>query len=405
MGGDGVERLVSLLGLAVMLGLAWLLSENRRKMNFRLIASGLVLQFLVALALLKTGPGQMLFRGAQDFFARVISFSNAGAAFMFGDLMAKKPFALSVLPTLIFVSATMSVLFYLGLMQWVVKAMARLMVWVMDTSGSESLAAAAEVFVGMTESPLVVRPYVDSMTRSELMAMMTAGLGSVAGSVLAAYADMGVDAGHLMAASLMSAPASLVIAKIMVPETAVSLTKGTVKIEVARPGVNVVDAACNGAADGLKLALNVAAMMIAFIALIHMCNWMLSISAQLGGPALSLERILGWVFSPLAWVMGVPWHEAQTVGMLLGKKTVFNEFLAYQDLVGLHSQLSPRSTVIATYALCGFANFGSVAIQIGGVGGLVPSRRGDIARLGLRAMIGGTLATFMMATIAGVLTG
>lgn len=400
-----MERLVSLLGLVVMLGLAWLLSENRRRMNFRLIGSGLVLQFLVALALLRTAPGQMLFRGAQDFFARVISFSNAGAAFMFGDLMAKKPFALSVLPTLIFVSAAMSVLFYLGLMQWIVKVMARVMVWVMDTSGSESLAAAAEVFVGMTESPLVVRPYVDTMTRSELMAMMTAGLGSVAGSVLAAYADMGVDAGHLMAASLMSAPASLVIAKIMVPETAESLTKGTVKIEVPRPGVNVVDAACKGAADGLKLALNVAAMMIAFIALIQTCNWLLGFSVQLGGPALSLERILGWVFAPLAWVMGVPWHEAQAVGMLLGKKTVFNEFLAYQDLVALRSQLSPRATVIATYALCGFANFGSVAIQIGGVGGLVPSRREDIARLGMRAMIGGTLATFMMATIAGVLVG
>jgi CNT family concentrative nucleoside transporter len=279
------------------------------------------------------------------------------------------------------------------------------MVWVMDTSGSESLAAAAEVFVGMTESPLVVRPYVDTMTRSELMAMMTAGLGSVAGGVLAAYADMGVDAGHLMAASLMSAPASLVIAKIMVPETAASVTKGTVQIEIPRQGANVMDAACSGAADGLKLALNVAAMMIAFIALIHMLNWCLGLSAHLGGPALSLERILGWAFSPLAWVMGVPWHEAQSVGMLLGKKTVFNEFLAYQDLVGLAGQLSPRSTVIATYALCGFANFGSVAIQIGGVGGLVPSRREDIARLGIRAMIGGTLATFMMATIAGILIG
>jgi CNT family concentrative nucleoside transporter len=257
----------------------------------------------------------------------------------------------------------------------------------------------------MTESPLVVRPYVDTMTRSELMAMMTAGLGSVAGGVLAAYADMGVDAGHLMAASLMSAPASLVIAKIMVPETAASVTKGTVQIEIPRQGANVMDAACSGAADGLKLALNVAAMMIAFIALIHMLNWCLGLSAHLGGPALSLERILGWAFSPLAWVMGVPWHEAQSVGMLLGKKTVFNEFLAYQDLVGLAGQLSPRSTVIATYALCGFANFGSVAIQIGGVGGLVPSRREDIARLGIRAMIGGTLATFMMATIAGILIG
>jgi CNT family concentrative nucleoside transporter len=402
---DGVERLVSLLGLLVILALAWLFSENRRKMNFRLIASGLVLQFLVAVALLRTTPGQVFFRGAQDFFARLISFSNAGSAFVFGDLVARKPFALSVLPTLIFVSSLMSVLFYLGLMQWIVKAMARLMVWVMDTSGSESLAAAAEVFVGMTESPLVVRPYVDTMTRSELMAMMTAGLGSVAGGVLAAYADMGVDAGHLMAASLMSAPASLVIAKIMVPETAASVTKGTVQIEIPRQGANVMDAACSGAADGLKLALNVAAMMIAFIALIHMLNWCLGLSAHLGGPALSLERILGWAFSPLAWVMGVPWHEAQSVGMLLGKKTVFNEFLAYQDLVGLAGQLSPRSTVIATYALCGFANFGSVAIQIGGVGGLVPSRREDIARLGIRAMIGGTLATFMMATIAGILIG
>jgi CNT family concentrative nucleoside transporter len=402
---DGVERLVSLLGLLVILALAWLFSENRRKMNFRLIASGLVLQFLVAVALLRTTPGQVFFRGAQDFFARLISFSNAGSAFVFGDLVARKPFALSVLPTLIFVSSLMSVLFYLGLMQWIVKAMARLMVWVMDTSGSESLAAAAEVFVGMTESPLVVRPYVDTMTRSELMAMMTAGLGSVAGGVLAAYADMGVDAGHLMAASLMSAPASLVIAKIMVPETAASVTKGTVQIEIPRQGANVMDAACSGPADGLKLALNVAAMMIAFIALIHMLNWCLGLSAHLGGPALSLERILGWAFSPLAWVMGVPWHEAQSVGMLLGKKTVFNEFLAYQDLVGLAGQLSPRSTVIATYALCGFANFGSVAIQIGGVGGLVPSRREDIARLGIRAMIGGTLATFMMATIAGILIG
>jgi CNT family concentrative nucleoside transporter len=400
-----LERLISLLGLGVMLALAWLFSENRRKMNFRLIVSGLVLQFLVAVVLLRTAPGQIAFRGAQDLFARVIGFSNAGATFLFGDLVAKKPFALSVLPTLIFVSAAMSVLFYLGIMQWVVKGMARLMVWVMDTSGSESLAVAAEVFVGMTESSLVVRPYVDTMTRSELMAMMTAGLGSVAGGVLAAYADMGVDAGHLMAASLMSAPASMVIAKIMVPETALSLTKGTVKIDVPRPGVNVADAACRGATDGLTLALNVAAMMIAFIALIHMCNWILGVSAWLGGPALSLERILGWMFSPLAWVMGVPWSEAHSVGMLLGKKTVFNEFLAYQDLVQMHSQLSPRSTIIATYALCGFANFGSMAIQIGGVGGLIPSRREDIARLGLRAMIGGTLATFMMATVAGILIG
>lgn len=400
-----MERLTSVFGLLVILGLAWLMSENRRRMNVRLILSGLALQFLLALVLLRTTPGQAVFRGAQDFFARVISFSDAGSAFIFGKLVADKSFALSVLPTLVFVSAAMSVLFYLGVIQMIVKAMARVMVWVMDTSGSESLAAATEVFVGMTEAPLVIRPYIDSMTRSELMAMMTAGLGSAAGSVLAAYANMGVDAGHLMAASLMSAPASLVIAKIMIPETQPSVTKGTVKIDVPPQGVNVLDAACRGATDGLKLALNVAAMLIAFIALISMLNWMLGLSAWCGGPELSLERLLGWLFSPLAWVMGVPWSEAQTVGMLLGKKTVFNEFLAYQDLVAVHDQLSHRSTIIATYAMCGFANFGSVAIQIGGVGGLVPTRRDDIARLGIRAMIGGTLATFMMATIAGILIG
>jgi len=281
--------------------------------------------------------------------------------------------------------------------------MAWIMVRVMDTSGTESLAAAAEVFVGMTESPLVIRPYLDTMTRSELMAMMTAGLGTVAGSVMALYISWGIDAGHLMAASLMAAPASLVIAKIMVPETEPSVTKGTVSIEIPREDVNVLDAACRGATDGLRLALNVAAMLIAFIALVAFLNWVLSLSAAWGGPELSLERLFGWVFSPLAWLLGVEWKDAQIVGQLLGKKIVLNELIAYNDLRQLREVLSPRSFVIATYALCGFANFASVAVLIGGVGGLAPARRTVFARYGLRAMIGGALATFMTAAIAGLL--
>lgn len=397
-----MERLVSVLGLVVMLLLAWLLSENRRRMNFRLIVSGLALQVILAVFLLWTAPGQTAFQVARTFVTRLISFSDAGAQFVFGDSFREHFFAFSVLPTLIFVSSVSAVLFHLGIMQWVVRGMAWVMVRVMDTSGTESLAASAEVFVGMTESPLVIRPYLETMTRSELMAMMTAGMGTIAGGVMAAYVGMGVDAGHLMAASLMSAPASLVIAKIMIPETESSLTKGSVRVEVVRQDVNVLDAACRGATEGLKLALNVGAVILAFVAIIYAINWLLSF-ASVGSQPLSLERMLGWLFAPLAWVMGVEWKDAQLVGMLLGKKTVLNEFLAYSDLMQLKDQLSPRSVVIATYALCGFANFGSIAIQIGGVSTLVPSRRDDFARLGLRAMIGGALATFMTATIAGIM--
>lgn len=397
-----MERWISAFGLLTILLLAWLLSENRRRMNFRLILSGLGLQFLLAVTLLWTTPGRHVFQAARVFITRLISFSDAGAQFVFGDGFREHFLAFSVLPTLIFVSSVSAVLFYLGVMQWIVRGMAWVMVRVMDTSGTESLAASAEVFVGMTESPLVIRPYLETMTRSELMAMMTAGMGTVAGGVMAAYVGMGVDAGHLMAASLMAAPASLVIAKIMVPETESSLTKGVVRIDVPREDVNVLDAACRGAADGLKLALNVAAMLIAFIAMVYALNWFLSL-IPVGSAPLTLERILGWLLSPLAWVMGVEWKDAQLVGMLLGKKTVLNEFLAYSDLVQLKEQLSPRSFTIATYALCGFANFGSIAIQIGGVSTLAPSRRSDFARFGVRAMIGGALATFMTATIAGIL--
>ncbi len=399
-----MERFVSLLGLVFMLLLAWSLSENRRRMNARLIGCGLVLQVVMGMLLLWTAPGQMVFATARDVINAVLAFSDAGAMFVFGeDLVHTVPMAFSVLPTIIFVSSLTAILFHLGVLQAIVKLMARIMVWVMDTSGSESLCASANVFIGMTEAPLVIRPYLTTMTRSELMAMMTAGLATIAGGVMAAYTAMGADAGHLLAASLMSAPAALVVAKIMVPEVEESPTKGAVRVEVPRRDANVLDAACRGAGEGLTLALNVAAMLIAFIALVAMINGGLGLLPHLGGEPLSLERLLGWAMAPLAWLMGVEWADAQAVGMLLGKKTILNEFLAYHDLVAMQEQLSPRSFVIATYALCGFANFGSVAILIGGIGALVPARRQDIARYGFRALIGGTLAAFMTACVAGVL--
>ncbi len=398
-----MERLVSFAGLLVMMALAWLLSENRRRMNLRLIVSGVVLQFLLGLLLLKTRFGDQAFEWARIFVAKIVSFSDEGAEFVFGESFRDHYVAFSVLPTIIFVSSATAVLFHLGILQWIVKLMARVMVWVMDVSGAESLAASANVYVGMTESPLIIRPYLDSMTRSEIMALMTGGMATVAGGVMAVYAAWGVDAGHLMAASLMSAPASLVIAKIMVPETEDSVTKGIVRIEVPREDANVLDAACRGATAGLKLALNVGAMLIAFIALIHCLNWMLTPTKYLCGEPLTLELVLGWICAPLAWIMGVPWQDAPAVGALLGTKTVFNELLAYEGLLQVKENLSQRSFVIATYALCGFANVGSIAIQIGGIGSLVPKRRQDFARYGFRALIGGTLAAYMTATIAGIL--
>lgn len=398
-----MDRWISLCGLGVMLLLAWLFSENRRRMPVRLIASGIALQFAMAMLLLWSPPGQRVFEAARVMVAQVLDFSNAGAEFVFGPDFRDHFVAFSVLPTIIFVSSLTALLFHAGILQLLVRGMARLMVWVMDVSGAESLCAAANVFVGMTEAPLAVRPYLASMTRSELMAMMTAGMSTIAGGVMAAYAGMGADAGHLLAASLMSAPAALVVAKIMVPEVEVSPTKAVVRIQVPKTDANLLDAACRGAADGLTLALNVGAMLIAFIALVAMFNWMLGLLPHVAEQPLSLERMLGWVMAPLAWTIGVPWSEAQQVGMLLGKKTIFNEFLAYQDLIAMKDQLSPRSFTIATYALCGFANFGSMGIMIGGIGGLVPSRRKDIAHYGLRALIAGTIAVLMTACIAGVL--
>ena len=396
-------KYISILGLFVMMMIAWTISSDKKRMNFRLIFSGVSIQFIFALLILKTAPGETLFRGARVTVAKIIGFSDAGAQFVFGPAFKDHFFAFSVLPTIIFVSAVMAILFHIGIMQLIVKGIAKVMVWVMDTSGSESLAAAANIFIGQTEAPLVIKPYISTMTNSELMAMMTSGMATVAGGVMAAYAGLGADAGHLLAASIMSAPASLVIAKIIIPEKEISPTKGIVKLDIPKKDANMLDAACRGASEGMKLALNVAAMLIAFIAIIKLLNWGFELFPIVHGSHLSLQRILGWVFSPIAWLLGVEWKDALTVGSLLGQKTILNEFLAYTDLIKLKDTISPRSFTIATYALCGFANFSSIAIQIGGIGSLVPSRRKDFAKLGLKAMIGGTLAAFMTAAIAGML--
>jgi CNT family concentrative nucleoside transporter len=300
----------------------------------------------------------------------------------------------------------MSVLYHIGLMQKVVEFTAKIMMKVMRTSGAESLSAAANIFVGQTEAPLVVKPFVEKMTRSELMALMTGGMATVAGGVLAAYVGMGVDAGHLLAASVMSAPAALVCAKLMIPETEKSLTEGVVSVDLPKTHANLIDAAASGASEGLSLALNVGAMLLAFIALIAMMNGMLGwIGNLVGFPQLSFEFLISYLFAPFAFLMGVPWDDCLQVGVMLGKKTVVNEFVAYLDLQAAikSGAISERAITITTYALCGFANFSSIAIQLGGIGGLAPSRRQDLAKLGVQSLIAGTLACFMTACIAGLL--
>ncbi|HEX2251693.1 MAG TPA: NupC/NupG family nucleoside CNT transporter [Thermoanaerobaculia bacterium] len=398
--------MIAFLGLFVMLGIAWALSTDRRAIRWRTVVTGTALQFAFALLILKTRAGLALFDAATRVVTAFLDFTDAGASFIFGEGFAEHFFAFKVLPTIIFFSSFITILYYLGVIQWVVRGFARVMMWVMGTSGAESLSASGNIFVGQTEAPLLIRPYVGTMTNSELMAVMTGGFATIAGGVLAAYVGMGVPAGHLIAASVMSAPAALVMAKVMFPETEQSLTAGEVRVDVEKPWANVIDAAAEGAGAGLKLALNVGAMLLAFIALIALVNAVISwFGGLFGYEALTLEIILGWLLRPLAWLMGVEWAEADEVGALLGIKTVLNEFVGYVRLeeMAAAGQLSERSQIIATYALCGFANFSSIAIQIGGIGGIAPERKQDLARLGLRAMVAGSLACFQTATIAGIL--
>lgn len=403
-----IGRLVSFVGLFAMIALAWLISEKRQRVSMRVVVGGLLLQFAIALVVLKTRPGAYMFEQIGDLFTALLGYVDAGSEFVFGERFREFYFAFKVLPTIIFFSSLMAVLYYLRVMQFVVIAFGRLMQRTLGTTGPESLAAAANIFLGQTEAPLVVRPYVPTMTRSELMATMVPGFASTAGGVLAAYVSMGIDAGHLVAASVMSAPAGLLIAKVMVPETEESLSPEAVEVHVSEIGVNLIESAAIGAAEGMKLAINVAAMLIAFLALIAMCDGILGWIGNMLGWEWSLSTALSYLFAPLALLMGVEPADSFKVGELLGVRMVTNELVSYEMLAewkraGSEVQISYRSQVILTYALCGFANFSSIGIQIGGIGGMAPNRRTDLAQLGLRAMLGGTLACFMTACIAGVL--
>jgi len=418
-----------LFGLAVLVGIAVLFSNNRRAIDWKLVGTGLTLQILFAAFVLLTPWGALIFDTLSRGFVTLLGFTIQGASFVFGSLTDPARFgfvfAFQVLPTIIFFAALMGVLYHLGVMQAVVRGMAWAITRVMRVSGAETTSVCASIFIGQTEAPLTIKPYIPRMTQSELLTIMVGGMAHIAGGVLAAYVQMlgGGDpvqqafyAKHLLTASIMAAPATLVISKLLVPEVSEPLTRGTVRMEIEKNTANVIDAAAAGAGDGLRLALNVGAMLLAFIALIALVNapleWIgekTGLAAALGHP-LNLSMVLGYVMAPIAWVIGVPWQDAVTVGGLIGQKIVLNEFVAYTQLADIIAGKTPgivltdQGRLIATYALCGFANFSSIAIQIGGIGGLAPERRGDLARFGLRAVLGGSIATFMTATIAGVLS-
>ncbi|HEX9724219.1 MAG TPA: nucleoside transporter C-terminal domain-containing protein [Vicinamibacteria bacterium] len=394
---------IGVLGLAILLAIAWAFSTDRSKIEPRIIVWGLILQFVFALLVMKTSVGVLIFGGLSNAVTLALEKADAGAQFVFGPLANQETlgfiFAFKALPTIIYISSFFSVLYYLGILQKIVLLMAKIMVRTMGTSGAESLSTAANVFMGQTEAPLVVMPYIPKMTYSELCTLMVGGMATISGGMMAAYISMGIETRFILAASVMNAPAAILISKILVPETGAPLTRGEVKLKVERTEVNLIDAAARGAGAGLHLALNVGAMLIAFLSLVALVNWPL----QYVG--LSLELIFAKIFAPLAFVMGVPWTDAGHVGTLFGEKLILNEFVAYVDLVRLKGDgvLSARSELIATYALCGFANLGSIGIQIGGIGGIAPTRKQDLAKLGLRVVLGGSLATFMTATIAGLL--
>lgn len=404
-----MERLLPLGGIVCMLGLGYAFSTDRKAVNLRTVAWGLGLQFALAVFVLKTGWGQRLFGFVGDQVTALLAFSFEGSAMVFGGLGAKGGgsfgviVAFQVLPTIIFIAALFAILYHLGVMQVVVKLFARVMTSLMGTSGAESLNAAAGTFMGQTEAPLTVRPFLDKMTRSELMCVMTSGMAHIAAGVMAAYVIFGIEAKHLLAAVIMAGPASILFAKLLVPETGRPETDGTLKLAVPRADVNIVGAAARGTGEGLQLALNVAAMLISFLALVALANGLLGVLGGWVGLNLSLEQILGYVFQPLAIIMGVPMQDSQVVGSLLGTRMVLNEFIAFSQLGPLKSSLDPRSFTIATYALCGFANLGSIGVQLGGIGALVPGRKDDLARLAWRALLAGSLANFVSACIAGML--
>ena len=404
-------RFTGLLGLVVILAVAYLLSNQRRAIRLRILLWGLGLQFLFAVLVLRTDFGKV-FQAIGAGVNAMLEYAEVGSEFLFGPLGAKGGpfgviFAFQVLPIVIFIASFFSILYYLGVMQFIVRWMAVGMQKTMGASGAESLNVAASIFMGQTEAPLTIKPFIAGMTQSELFTIMASGMAHVSGAVMAAYVKVaGVEIQHLLTAVIMTAPATIMLAKIVMPEIGKPVTAGKVEIKVEKTAVNVIDAAAQGAGDGLHLALNIGAMLIAFLALIAMVNgilgWVHTLPAM-GWLPESLQQIFGVLFAPIAWLMGVSWKDATAIGNLLGTRLVLNEFVAFLELAPLKAQLDPRSFTIATYALCGFANFSSIAIQIGGIGALAPSRKSDLARLGLKAVAVGSMANYMSACIAGML--
>ncbi|MFI5234282.1 MAG: NupC/NupG family nucleoside CNT transporter [Gemmatimonadales bacterium] len=404
-----LQRLSGLLGLTLIIGVGVLFSSRRSAIKWRIVAWGLGLQFAFAIFVLRVPFGQHLFKTLGDFVTKVLGYSYAGSEFVFGELGKRGSslgviFAFQILPAIIFISALFAIMYYLGIMQVVVRAFAAVMSRVMGASGAESLNVAASIFMGQTEAPLTVRPFLPTMTQSELMTVMTSGMAHVSGSIMAAYIAFGIEARHLLTAVIMTAPGTIMMAKLFQPETEVPETLGKLKHEIPKTDVNVVDAAARGTSEGLHLMLNVIAMLISFLALVALVNggfgWLHSYVPW--WPA-DMQTVFGWVGRPVAWVMGVSWKDSGVVGSLLGTRAVLNEFIAFSQLGPLKATLDPRSFVIASFALAGFANISSVGIQIGGIGALAPNRKGDLAKLGFRAMLAGTLANFLSATIAGML--
>jgi len=409
-------RFTGLIGIVLILGIAFIMSNNRRAINYRLVGVGLFIQISLAVFILKTEVGKLIFGYVGHLIERLLQMSQRGAEFVFGslvhiDLMERAfgpgnghIFFFNVIPTIIFVAVLVNIAYHIGLMQLIVSGMARLVHWAMGVSGAEAVSNVASAFVGQVEAQIMIKPYLKGMTNSELMASMTGSFACIAGGVMATYISFGVPAPYLLAASLMAAPGALVISKIVFPETEQSETKGTVKLEVKKSHANLVDAIAAGASDGLKIGLNVIAMLIGFIALIALVDLVLNkFGVLINMPFLSMNFILGKVFSVFAWAMGVPSKDIETAGALMGTKMVVNEFVAYLDLIKIKNQIDPKTLAITSFALCGFANFSSIAIQVGGIGELAPSRRTDLARLGFKALICGTLASYLSATLAGIL--
>ncbi len=425
-----MDRYTGLIGIALILVIAFLISNNRKAINYRTVFSGLAIQWLLAVFILKTTAGKNIFLFLAAMVKKLLSFSDQGAAFIFGVAANKDNqltrvfgsaysyiFFFRIVPTIVFVAVIISMLYYAGIMQRVVKAFAWVMFKLMGVSGAEAVSNAGSAFVGQVEAQIMIKPYLKNMTMSELLASMTGSMACIAGGVMATYIALGVPAQYLLAASIMAAPGALVISKIVWPETEVSETKGLVIVDVKSDDVNLVAAIAHGAADGLKIGLNVIAMLIGFIAIIGLIDYVLGKTGffladslhlnlnfiNIDLKTLSLKQILGTLFSVFAWAMGVPRKDIQTAGSLMGTKMVLNEFVAYIDLIKVKASLTPKTLIITSFALCGFANFSSVAIQVGGIGELAPKRRYDLARLGFKALIGGTLASYLSATIAGIL--